>query len=63
MNIKEWTLYLIILKNSKTSEHYGLLPNLLNKINFIEEFNMILYQILSYTIHRKNKKVIQKQWN
>ena len=38
-------------KNSETSDHYGLLLNLTEKINFM--INISLYQILQYTIHVK----------
>ena len=37
-------------KNSKTSHHHRLLPNLSDKI---EAIIMLLYQILAFTIHGK----------
>ena len=36
-------------RNSKTSDPHRLLPNLLDK----EVINMLLYQILAFTIHGK----------
>ena len=36
-------------KNSETSDHYRLLLNLKENINFM--INISLYQILQYTIH------------
>ena len=40
-------------KNSKTSDPYKLLSNLTDKINLKRMINMLLYQILAYTIHGK----------
>ena len=40
-------------KNSETSEPYGLLLNLADKINLKRSVNMLLYQILACTIHEK----------
>ena len=42
--------------NSKKSDSHGLLLNLTDKI----VINMLLYQMLAFTIHGKYKKVIQK---
>ena len=42
-------------KNSKISDLHGLLLNLTDKIN-LKMINMLLYQILGYTIHGKIKK-------
>ena len=45
-----------IFMNSKTSKTYDphrLLLNLLDKINFKKSINMLIYQILAYTIHGK----------
>ena len=40
-------------KNSKTYDPHRLLLNLLDKINFKKSINMLIYQILAYTIHGK----------
>ena len=40
-------------KNSKTYDPHRLLLNLLDKINFKKSINMLIYQILAYTIHEK----------
>ena len=40
-------------KNSETPDPRRLLVNLSAKINLKEEINMLLYQILAYTIHGK----------
>ena len=40
-------------KNSKTSDPYRLLLNLTDKKDFKEKINILLYQILAFTIHRK----------
>ena len=40
-------------KNSKTSDLHRLLLNLSDKINLKEVINVLLYQILAYTIHGK----------
>ena len=39
-------------ENSKTSDPHRLLFNLSDKINF-KRSNMLLYQILAFTIHEK----------
>ena len=39
--------------NSKTSDSYRLLINLLEKINLKSGINMLLYQILIFIIHGK----------
>ena len=40
-------------KNSKTYDPHRLLLNLLDKINFKKSINMLIYQILAYTMHGK----------
>ena len=40
-------------RNSKTSDPHRLLRNLTDKINFKEKINILLYQILAFTIHAK----------
>ena len=40
-------------ENSKTSDSHRLLLNLFYKINFKKVINMLLYQILAFTIHGK----------
>ena len=40
-------------KNSKTSDPRRLFLNLTGKINFKKVMNMLLYQILTYTVHGK----------
>ena len=40
-------------RNSKTSDPHRLLCNLTDKINFKEKVNILLYQILAFTIHGK----------
>ena len=40
-------------KNSETSDLHRLLLNLSNKINLKRSINMLLYQILAFTIHGK----------
>ena len=40
-------------KNSKTYDPHRLLLDLLDKINFKKSINMLIYQILAYTIHGK----------
>ena len=40
-------------KNSKTSDPYRLLIELSDKIDLKEVINTLLYQILTFTIHRK----------
>ena len=40
-------------KNSKTSDPYRLLLNLTDKKDLKEKINILLYQILAFTIHRK----------
>ena len=40
-------------KNSKTSDPHRLLLNLSDKIDLKKVINMLLYQILSFTIHGK----------
>ena len=47
-------------ENSKTSDPYRLLLNLLDKIKLKEVINILLYQILAFTRHGKIEKVIQK---
>ena len=47
-------------ENSKTSDPYRLLLNLLDKIKLKEVINILLYQILAFTIRGKIEKVIQK---
>ena len=44
-------------KNSKTSDPHRLLLNLIDKTEKRSE-NVLLYQILAYTIHGKYEKVI-----
>ena len=41
---------------SKTSDPQRLLPNLTDKIN-LKRSDMLLYQILAYTIHEKYKNI------
>ena len=43
----------MISRNSKTSDPHRLLLNLLDKINWKKEINMLLYPTLVYTIHGK----------
>ena len=38
-------------KNSKTSGPHRLLHNLTDKINLKKKINILLYQILAFTIH------------
>ena len=40
-------------KNSKISDPYRLSLNLTDKIDLKEKINILLYQILAFTIHRK----------
>ena len=40
-------------KNSKTSDLHGLLLNLSDKIDLKKVINVLLYQILAFTIHGK----------
>ena len=40
-------------ENSKTSDPCGLLLNLSDKTDLKGAINMLLYQILAYTIHEK----------
>ena len=40
-------------KNSETSDRHRLLLNLSDKINLKRSINMLLYQILAFTIHGK----------
>ena len=40
-------------KNSKTSDPYRLLLNLTDKIDLRRKDNILLYQILAFTIHGK----------
>ena len=40
-------------KNSKTSDLHKILLNLTEKINLKKEINLLLYQMLAYTIHGK----------
>ena len=40
-------------KNSGTYDPHRLLLNLSDKVNLNEVINMLLYQILAYTIHGK----------
>ena len=43
-------------KNSGTYDPHRLLLNLSDKVNLNEVINMLLHQILAYTIHGKTKK-------
>ena len=54
----EETYEFMIYKNSKKSNPYTLLINLIDKINFIKVIHMLLYQILACTLHGKYDKVI-----
>ena len=40
-------------KNSKTSDPHRLLLNLTDKIYLRKKINILLYQILAFTIHEK----------
>ena len=40
-------------KNSKTSDSHRLLLNLTSKIVLKEKINILIYQILAFTIHGK----------
>ena len=40
-------------ENFKTSDPHGLLLNLLDKINLKKVINMLIYEILAFTIHKK----------
>ena len=42
-----------ISENSKTSDPHRILLNLSDKINFKKVINMLLYQILAFTIRGK----------
>ena len=46
-------------KNSKTSESYGLLFNLSEKINLKKVINMLLYQISAFSKQFKTKNCFE----
>ena len=48
-------------ENNQISNLHRLSFYLSGKINLEEVINMLLYQILAFTIHGKYKKVLQKQ--
>ena len=48
-------------ENSKISDSHRLLLNLLEKIIYKGVINVLIYQVLAYTMQGKMKKVIQKQ--
>ena len=48
-------------RNSKTSNPHRLLLSLSDKIDLKKVINILLYQILPFTMHGKYKKVRQKQ--
>ena len=47
-------------KTSKTSDAHRLLLNLSDKIDLKKVINTLLYQILAFSIHEKDKNVIEK---
>ena len=57
----KWILYLLTQRIVKLLIHIDLLLNLTNKIDLRISEKVLLYQILTFVIHKKHKKLIQQQ--